>query len=94
MVEQIPSGEVFGDATATLGEAPKHTKVGHELCAYYEPRDGYGPFVCPHDQEAFGAFYSEDLLKEIKLVAHQLIGAIDKGKLDERALEDLRQLTV
>ena len=108
MVQPIESEEIFGNATAVQGEAPKHTMEGHERCAFYPaelvegneaPKGGFlkGPLVCPHGEEATGAFYSEDYIKELKHIAHLVIDRIDDLRphhIHKTApVEKLRELT-
>jgi len=78
MVEPIKSAEKFGHVTTSLGEAPKHTVEGHETCAYYADHRGDDPdeILCPHGVAAFGAFYSEDLLNEIRRQFHPLLSEL------------------
>jgi hypothetical protein len=66
---------------------------GHELCAYY-PGSGEGEMVCPHGEQALGAFYSEDLVKELKEMAHFLINLHDLEQQKPLKIEALRKLTV
>lgn len=99
MVEEIKSQQVFGDASVTPGEPPKHTATGHERCAHYLtiPEVENGFLVCPHDQQAWGGFYSEDYVREIRIAAQKVISRIDQmmpPKLWKHAyVEQLRELT-
>lgn len=93
MVEQIPSGELFGNIGINRGPAPEHTKDGHELCAYYMDDDKM-EMICPHGQPATGAFYSEDLVKQLKETAHFLINLHDLEQQKPLKIEALRKLTV
>ena len=81
MVEQIPSGEAIGDASLSLGEAPKHTQDEHIKCAYYlttmraDPGGGHpaeAGLRCPHGAWAEGAFYSEDWVLQVRVAMQKL----------------------
>jgi len=103
MVEPIQSREVFGNVSASLGDAPIHTANGHKQCAYYIPPPELSDdpiteskwLQCPHGREADGAFYSEDYIKELKLACHRLLHELDTSRsFTTTAVEDVRKLTV
>ena len=77
MVEPIKTGEVFGKATATLGDRPKHVDDDHLTCAFYDASadsdDRATELYCPHGTMAFGAFYNEDFLWQLRTTSHNLI---------------------
>lgn len=76
-MESIPSGVKFGIPSLGGGEAPKHTNPEHRDCAYYL-QDDLPLLHCPHEEEAGGAFYSEDFVRELRTTSHELIAMLDK----------------
>jgi hypothetical protein len=94
MVEPIRSSELFGNVSVGRGPAPRFTKEGHELCAYYVNQDA-GYVECPHGEKVVdGAFYSEDLVKELKETIHFLINLHDLEQQKPLKIEALRKLTI
>ena len=101
MVEPIQSREIFGNISVTRGAAPVHTTPGHEACAYYYdtswPADR-PEIKCSHgvaiNLEDPGAFYSEDLVKQLKELSHFLINRYDIEQQMPAKIEALRKLTV
>jgi len=95
MVQPIASREIFGNISVGRGPAPIHTVEGHELCAYYlDVNDEGAAITCPHGENANGAFYSEDLVKELKETVHFLINLYDLEQQRPIKIEALRKLTV
>ena len=77
MVEPIKSEEVFGKATVGQGPAPKHTRPGHEACAYYWSEAAEDK-QCEHGYVIVGgAFYSEDYVRELRIAGQRLLAEID-----------------
>ena len=78
MVEPIGTSERFGIAEVKGPAAPKHVVPGHETCAYYvSSTNDPDVMICPHEQAAKGAFYSEDYVRELKIVSQQVLGWIN-----------------
>lgn len=89
MVEPINSEEKVAAPTVAQGESPKHTQEEHRYCAYYPVTAGFeaspGNFLfvgmrCPHEVESTGAFYNEDYIRELKLVAQAVIRELEFGR--------------
>lgn len=97
MVQPINSAERFFDPVVTAGAAPKHTAEGHEHCAYYNGQEVPGDFriECEHGEPAWGGFYSEDFMMEIRVACHQLIAEYDRIVRENPSplIENLRELT-
>lgn len=95
MVQPIHSREIFGNVSVGRGPAPRFTVEGHEACAYYVSNEPDEWPTCPHGEAATGgAFYSEDLVKELKETVHFLINLYDLEQQRPGKIEALRKLTV
>lgn len=79
-MESIKPQEKSGHPSLSRNEAPKHTAPEHRQCAYYPVISGniHVGMSCPHDNNATGAFYSEDYIRELKETAHDLIHQLDE----------------
>lgn len=75
VVEPILSREKFGNVSMSGSIPPKHTDPEHLTCAYYwselEEKK-----ICPHGNEATGAFYNEDFIRELRETSHELLGLL------------------
>jgi hypothetical protein len=82
-MKSIDSNEIVAKPTAIQSEPPVHTVEGHESCAYY-PNVGLDTMSCPHDEFASGAFYSEDMINDIRRTSHRLIARLDEMVVKKR----------
>lgn len=95
MVKGIRSGEVLGSVSMRQADAPRHTDEGHLECAYYmefDTTERIWLFNCPHGRIAKGAFYSEDLIRELRETFQYVdgLGAFDYTRAEDgtRAVVD------
>lgn len=73
-MESIDSSERVSPVRLGTGEAPKHTQPEHRMCAYYPEMVP----SCQHGEEAMGAFYSEDYVKDLRITGQLLVASIER----------------
>lgn len=92
--KSINSTEKLGDVSLSSGSAPRHTEEGHERCAYYQEGLGarYQGLLCEHNNEATGAYYSEDYVKELKQAIQAVVGVWFAGGPRKEDIVRLQEL--
>ena len=73
-MESIDSAELVSPVRLGVGDAPKHTQPEHRMCPYYPEMVPQ----CQHGEDAIGAFYNEDYVKDLRITGQMMVAAVER----------------
>ena len=74
VVDAIRSTAVVPPAKLTQAPPVMHTSADHKNCAYYGDSQ---KLYCVHGDPATGAFYSEDYIRDLRILSQGLVTSLE-----------------